>query len=208
MALFLKILKKLLFPITLLTVLSIICLFVILEAFYLSFSSQNPFSSFYLAIVFPVTMVVWGLYIMDRLLLKKINYKTLVYCELGIAFLLSLVFYYQNSKTIIRFDTQKSYVLVLFDADNSSKEVFKRTGIFNKELTIKDTNIVHVKANLQFKKNLKIETPTFWKRTTTDFSTIMYDGKEVGCTFVTNSELPKSYLINQEAYIDSLLHLR
>lgn len=199
--------KKVFFPVTLLTVASILCLIVLVEAIYKNFFAPDLFSGIYLSIAAPITMAVWFFYLIDRVLLRKFSYKIIVFSEIGIALLLLLMFSYQNSKTTIRFDTNNSFVLVLFDNPNASSAPFERKGIFDKELFIRDTNIIHIHPNLAFKKGLKIETPKDWAQTTTDQSSVLIDGKKTSYLFVTNSELPKSYLMNNQKYIDSLLQI-
>ncbi len=204
---FLKILKKIFLPITILTVLSVLCFIALAEAFYMNYASPNLFSGMYLSIVIPITLVIWVLYFIDRILLNKISYKVIILSEIGLALLLFLILSYQNSKTTIRFETNKSYVLVIFDSDKTSSITFQKKGLFNKELIIKDTNLIYLNSSYEYKNELKIETPKNWIRTTTDQNTFTKDGKNVGYIFVTNSELPKSYLINNEKYIDSLLQV-
>jgi len=204
---FLKIFKKIFLPITLLTVLSLLCLIVLAEALYMNYASPNLFSGMYLSIVIPITLVIWVLYFIDRILLNKISYKVIILSEIGLSLLLFLIFSYQNSKTTIRFETNKSYVLVIFDSDKTSSITFQKKGLFNKEVVIKDTNLIYLNSSYEYKNELKIETPKNWIRTTTDQNNFTKDGKNVGYIFVTNSELPKSYLINNEKYIDSLLQV-
>lgn len=204
---FLKTLKKLVFPITLFSILSILSVVMLTEALYLNYTSPNLFSGFYISIVAPFAIGIWILYIFERILLRKIAYKIILLSEIGIAFLLFIIFSYQNSKTSFRIETNKPYILVLFDAPKSSSISFEKKGLFSKELVIKDTNIVHLNPFYEFKNDLKIETPEHWKQTTTDKSSTTIQGKKVGYLFLINSELPKSYIINNEKYIDSLLHI-
>ena len=201
------ILKKVFFPVTLLTVASILCFIVLVEAIYKNFFAPDLFSGIYLSIAAPITIAVWFFYLIDRVLLRKFSYKIIAFSEIGMALLLLLMFSYQNSKTTIRFDTNNSFVLVLFDNPNASSAPFERKGIFDKELFIRDTNIIHIHPNLAFKKGLKIEIPKDWAQTTTDESSVLIDGKKANYLFVTNSELPKSYLMNNQKYIDSLLQI-
>lgn len=207
MVTFLKMLKKFIFPITLLSILSILSVVILTEALYLNFTSPNLFSGFYISIVTPIAIGIWILFILERVLLRKIAYKIIILSEIGIAFLLFIIFSYQNSKTSIRIETNKPFVLVLFDAPKSSSISFEKKGLFSKELVIKDTNLIHLNPSFEFKNDLKIETPEDWKQTTTDKSSTTIQGKKVGYLFIINSELPKSYLINSEKYIDSLLHI-
>ncbi|MDP5091951.1 MAG: hypothetical protein NWQ17_01490 [Polaribacter sp.] len=199
--------KKLFFPITILTLLSLVCGFVLLESMYLHIATPTFFSSMYLSVAIPITLVVWVLYAFERWLLKKTTYKKILFIELGITAFLIVYYSYQNASTSIQFDTNKSFVLVLFDGKDAATYSFERSGVFNKKRIIKDTNIIHLHPSFELKKDLKIVTPKNWKRTTTDKSSLSLKGKEVAYLFVTNSELPKSYIINSEKYIDSLLQV-
>jgi len=74
-------LKKLIFPITLMSIVALAGIILSLQALYISFTHDHT-AAIYAAVIVPLTMLALLFYAVDRFLIKKIPYWKLVVLEL------------------------------------------------------------------------------------------------------------------------------
>jgi hypothetical protein len=75
-----KILKSLVYPVTLLTLIAIYAIYVSIQALIISFTHDHT-AAIYAAVVIPITLMILLLYVLDRILIKKIPYFKLLIGE-------------------------------------------------------------------------------------------------------------------------------
>lgn len=80
---FLKILKSWVYPVTLLTLISIYAIYVTFQSLIIAFT-QDHTAAIYAAVVIPITILILLLYVLDRVLIKKIAYFKLLIGEIMI----------------------------------------------------------------------------------------------------------------------------
>ena len=80
---FLKILKSWVYPITLLTLISIYAIYVTVQSLIIAFTHDHT-AAIYAAVVIPITILILLLYVLDRVLIKKIAYFKLLIGEIVI----------------------------------------------------------------------------------------------------------------------------
>lgn len=80
---FLKILKGWVYPVTLLTLISIYAIYVTFQSLIIAFT-QDHTAAIYAAVVIPITILILLLYVLDRVLIKKIAYFKLLIGEIMI----------------------------------------------------------------------------------------------------------------------------
>ena len=80
---FLKILKSLVYPITLLTLISLYAIYVSIQSLIIAYTHDHT-TAIYAAVVIPITLIILLFYALDRVLIKKIPYFKLVIGEIVI----------------------------------------------------------------------------------------------------------------------------
>lgn len=198
-----KTLKNLVYPVTLLTVILIICILLSIQAIYIAYTNNHT-AAIYAAILIPITVFLLFLYAIDRFLVKRMPYLTLLTIELVAGLFIYLLFSYQNSYTDINFDTDKDYILVIFDANENSISQFNKKGIFGKELNIKNTNIIHLDSSLFLRKDLRINPPKDWKTGYHPISKNELKGDSIKYFYYSKEIHTHYYRRESKVYIDSL----
>lgn len=203
---FKEILKNLVFPITFLTIITFLSLIISIHALYVGFTNDHT-AAIYAAITIPITVLLILLYVIDRLLIKKVPYYKLTLGEITIGVVVFIVFSYQDSYTEINFFTTQDYILVIFDSKENSLSKFNRKGLFGKELNVYNTNKIHLDSTMSLRKDLRINLPKEWKGSYYKRGKYDLDGDSIEYIF-SFKETPKTNYIRQsETYIDSLLNL-
>lgn len=202
---FIKILKRLIFPITLLTIITLLSIIFAINYLHAALTN-NAEAALYAAVTIPVTLFLMLLYVLDRLLIKKISYAKLMLSEVGIAILLFFIFVYHNRSTDINFITNQDYVLVLFDSEDNSQLKFNKKPIFGKELNIYDTNIIHLNPSISLRKNLRINTPKQWERYTQYKGSCKINEDSIEYIFISRKTLNSYKIKDCQTFIDSLLN--
>lgn len=141
-------------PVIVLAVLSIIWSLVILV-------TSPPSAGLIVVLAFGITMGIFFLYVLDRILVRKIAFKTLVSGELFLGILLAFYIYYEQSTIDINIKTNEDYIVILFDSKENLLKDFPRKGVFGKELNLNE-HIVHVDSSLYGKENLRINEREEW----------------------------------------------
>lgn len=144
-----------------------------------------------------ITQIIVVLYLVDRILVRKLTYKQVLFGELVFGIIIALYFSYQESTIDINIQTNKDYVLVLFDSKDNLLSDFEMNGLFGKELNVYE-NIIHVDSTLYRKKDLIINEPEIWGGFRQDEGTVELNGQLVNYTLRTND--------NPDLTIDSLLN--
>lgn len=204
---FKKVLKNLVFPVTLLTVVTLLSLFVTIQALYISFTNDHT-AAIYAAIAIPVTLILIFLYIIDRMLIRKVSYYKLMLGEIAVGIFIFLLFSYQNSSTDINFHTNQDYILVIFDSKENSPEKFSKKGLFGKELNVYNTNKMHLDKAMSLRKNLRINEPRDWNGSYYKRGKYYFKGDSIEYIYsmkVFKETSNRNFLRQSDVYIDSLL---
>ncbi len=202
---FRKSLKSLVFPVTLLTIITVISIIVSINALFIAFTNDSP-SAIYAAVAIPVTLIIIFLYIMERIIIKKVRYSRLITAEIIIGLFVFFIVSFQGSTTDINFHTNKDYFLVIFDARENSISRFSRKGIFGRELNIYDRNIIHLDSTMSLRKDIRINGPDSWARSFTSTRGIFEErGRSIEYIFTTRNLPAPGNKKNKAAYLDSLL---
>lgn len=204
---FKKVLKNLVFPVTLLTVITLLSLFVTIQALYISFTNDHT-AAIYAAIAIPVTLILIFLYIIDRVLIRKVSYYKLMLGEIAVGIFIFLLFSYQNSPTDINFYTNQDYILVIFDSKENSPIKFSKKGLFGKELNVYNTNKIHLDRAMSLKKDLRINEPNDWNGSYYKRGKYYFKGDSIEYIYsmkVFKEISNRNFVRQSDVYIDSLL---
>ena len=205
---FLKTLKNLVYPVTLLTGITFLSFVVSIEAIYIGFTHESP-AIIYAVFAVPITIFIMGLYAVDRILVKKMAYYKLLISELVVVVVVALVGYfvhsYNSGYTDVRFLNSKDYILVIFDADENSLDRFSKTGIFGKELLVRDSNVAHLGKSLASKQDLRIVPPDSWMGTYIDEGKFAVQADTIHYTYMFRTNSENDFLRTSRVYIDSLI---
>lgn len=204
---FKKALKNLVFPVTLLTVITFLSILTTIQALYISFTNDHT-AAIYAAIAIPVTLILIFLYIIDRVLIRKVSYYKLMLGEIAIGIFIFLLFSYQNSPTDINFYTNQDYILVIFDSKESSPEEFSKKGLFGKELNVYNTNKIHLDRAMSLKKGLRINEPNDWNGSYYKRGKYYFKGDSIEYIYsmkVFKEISNRNFVRQSDVYIDSLL---
>ena len=200
---FKTLLKSLVFPITLLTIITFLSIIISIHALYVAFTIDP----IYAVMVIPITIVLIILYILDRFLIKRVAYYKLIIGETIIGIFVFLLFSYQESYTDINFNTNQDYILVIFDAKEKSISNFNRKGIFGKELNV-DTNKIHLDRTMAVRKNLRINDPAAWKGSYYKRGKYDFKGDSIDYIFsLKQKSVGPNFIRQTDRYIDSLLQI-
>lgn len=202
---FIRILKSIIFPVTLFTLVTTISVIIAINAIYIMYTNDGE-SAIYAAVMIPITLLSICLYIIDRLLIKKISYIKLMLGEAVFIALAFLIFLYKNSTIDVNFYTNEDYVLVLFDSKENSLSKFTKKRIFGKELNVYNTNIIHLNSDMSLRKDLKINSPKQWERFTQNRSVYDKEGDTIKYIFSTRKIINTTYGIDNQNFIDSLVN--
>ncbi len=216
---FKKILKGLFFPVTLLTIITILSIIITIQAIYIAFTNDHT-AAIYAAITIPITVFLIFLYIIDRVLIKRVAYYKMMLAEIAVAIFIFLVFSYQNSSTDINFytnqdsstdinfHTNQDYILVIFDSNENSLEKFNKKWLFGRELNVYGTNTLHLDRSMSKRKDLRIIEPKEWMGSYYDRGKYYFEGDSIEYIYSMKEfrEIPNTNFLRQsEVYIDSLL---
>lgn len=203
---FKKILKNLFFPVTLLTLITLLSLILSIQALYLALTYEN--AALYAAVIIPITVFVIFLYIIERIFFKSVPYYKLMLGEIAIALVVFLLFSYQDSYTDVNFYTDEDYILVIFDSKENSIEKFTKKGLFGKELNVYDTNKLHLDRSMALRKDLRIIEPEECIGSYYNRGKYYFQGDSIEYIYSMKllMGIPNTNFLRQsEVYIDSLL---
>lgn len=202
----LKTLKSWFYPVTPLTVVAPSSIVVAIYAIYLGFTLESP-AIIYPIIVVPITTLIIGLYVLDRILLKKLfPYYILIIAELVLLAGGYLQISYVNSTTDIHITTDEDYIFVLYDAHENSMDRFRKKGLFSKELLI-NGNIIHLDSSLLHSDDIRVFPPDSWMGSYEERGAYFYKGDTIPYLYKLRSRQANEYARTQQTYIDSLLTL-
>lgn len=85
-------LKHLVFPVTLMTLVTLLGIILSIQAIYVAFTNDHT-AAIYAAVIIPLTVIVIILYAIDRFLIKRIDYFKLLLGEIAVLGLLYLFFF-------------------------------------------------------------------------------------------------------------------
>lgn len=207
MAKYIRILKRMIFPITILTILTVISIITTINAIYIALTNEDN-AAIYVAVIIPITLLIIFLYIIDRLLIKKVSYVKLILGELIIGISVFFIFLYQNRTTDINFFTNQDYILLVFNSKEHSLSKFTKKKIFGKELNVYNTNIVYLDRNMALRKDLRVNTPKQWESFTQYRSKFKTEGDSIEYIFMSKNTSNIDYQLNSQFYVDSLLNSR
>ncbi|MEL4454861.1 hypothetical protein [Lutimonas vermicola] len=200
---FKTVLKNLVYPITLLTIITFLGILISLHSLYVAVTIDP----LYAVIVIPITIFLIVLYILDRLLIKRVAYSTLMLGELILGIGVFLLFSYQESYTDVNFNTDQDYILVIFDAKENSIATFNRKGLFGKELKV-DTNTIHLDRTMAARKNLRINDPAAWKGSYYKRGKYEFKGDSIEYIFSLHQKrIGPDFIRETDRFVDSLLEV-
>ena len=198
--------KKLLFPITVASILLLISVVYSAIAIYIALSSTAE-AAIYAAIAIPISLLLVVVFLIDRMLLRRFSYVKVLLAETIFFSMFVLFFLYQNRSVQYRFQTGQDAVLVLYDADENPSKPMKKTGLFSREMVI-DKNILHLKPAMVHEERLRMRWPENWTRFSVDQGILLINGDSVPYLFSTQNLLGNRYYQKPEAYIDSIFQIR
>ena len=202
----LKTLKSWLCPVTPLTIVTPLSIVIAIYAIYLGFTLESP-AIIYPIIIVPSTALIVGLYVLDRILIKKLfSYYVLIIAELVLIAGAYLQIIYANGTTDIHIKTDEDYILVLYNAHENSLDSFKKKGFFSKELLI-NGNIIYLDSSLRYRDDIRILPPDSWMSVHEDRGNYFYKGDTIPYIYKLRSRQANEYARTQQTYIDSLLSL-
>ncbi|MFI0431037.1 hypothetical protein [Mariniflexile sp. HMF6888] len=202
----LKTLKSWFYPVTPLTVVTPFSVVIAIYSIYLGFTLESP-AIIYPIIVVPITAFIVGLYVLDRILIKKLfSYYILIIAELVLLAGGYLQINYANNTTHIHITTDEDYIFVLFDAHENSMDRFKKKGFFSKELLI-NGNIIHLDSSLRYRYDIRVFPPDSWMNSYEERGNYFYEGDTIPYIYKLRSRQANEYARTQQTYIDSLLTL-
>ncbi|WP_439185657.1 hypothetical protein [Carboxylicivirga taeanensis] len=202
----LQTIKSWFYPVTPLTVVTPFSIVIAIYAIYLGFTLESP-AIIYPIIIVPITALIVGLYVLDRILIKKLfSYYILIIAELVLLAGLYLQINYANNTTDIHITTDQDYIFVLYDAHENSMDRFKKKGFFSKELLI-NGNIIHLDSSLRYRDDIRVFPPDSWMGSYEEHGNYFYKGDTIPYIYKLRSRQENEYARTQQTYIDSLLTL-
>lgn len=153
--------RSLVLPVTPLVVLAAISLILFIWAFIVIFTTSEP-TAFLAAFTVAFSLVIFVLYIIDRIIVQKVNYKIMFFGELLFLLFITFSFWFSISMIDLNISTDKDYIVVLFDSKENRYSDFERKGLFGKELYVND-HIIHVDSSLAKTTKFRILVPDDWK---------------------------------------------
>jgi hypothetical protein len=196
-------LKNLVLPVTPLTVITAISLVATIWASIVF--TGNHSAALYAAVTSQITVFLILLYVIDRLIIRRLAYYKILLGEVLAVIFFFLFYSFQDSTININFHTDKDFILVIFDSKENPVSDFRRSGFWGRELNVYNQNIVHVDSLLSTRKDLRINQPEQWRGFSQNGGRFEINGHSVKYVFSSNNK-PGTYSYkNPGAYIDSLL---
>ncbi|MFH4967194.1 hypothetical protein V8G61_03225 [Gaetbulibacter sp. M240] len=197
------ILKRIFFPITLLTIITVASVYIAGNALYIWITHGGE-SAIYPAITIPIMVFFICLYVFDRWLIKRVAYVKIMVGEgliiVGVLFL----FVFQNKTIDVRFETNEDYVVVIFDAQENSLSRFSDKGVFGKEL-IHKSNVLHLDATMGDRKDLRILGPENWSGFVQNQGVFKSGSDSVPYLIIMKHHLDTRSWKPNQVFIDSLI---
>jgi len=205
-ATFRNFLKSIVWPVTPLTLITVIAL-VIAAWEWIIYFVDKPSEALVVAVTTALTVVTLTLYLVDRLFIRILSYRKLVLGEVLVGIMAFLFISFQNRTLDINFQTDKDFIVILFDSNEKSLSDFQRRGIFSKELKVYNTHIVHLDSSLASINNLRIMEPAQWDAFSRHKGRIEIDGQSIQYILSSDNRTNPYLHRNPQPYIDSLLNL-
>jgi len=201
--------RKLLFPITPLLLLAYGLGILALVTLFKSFTSPSGYG-IYPAVFLALWLMVLLLLALERKVLMRLPYLTVFGGELLILLFGYLGFSFWNRVTEIRFDTPQDYILVIFDARDTSDIAVKREGSFFYRVVWSKASVIHITPEMGRQNNLRITPPPDWGSMQYFEGKVLSNGDSVGYILGVQEIMnPKDPALNfrrsSAAYRDSLL---
>ncbi|GET22145.1 hypothetical protein [Prolixibacter denitrificans] len=199
-------LKRLVWPITPMTLITVVALVITAWAWIIYFIDK-PSEALVVAVTTALTVFTLTLYVVDRSLIRILSYRKLTLGEIVVGIVAFLFISFQNRTLDINFHTDKNFIVVLFDSKEKSLSDFQRSGIFSKELDVYNTHVVHLDSSLASIPNLRINEPAQWNAFSQQEGRIVIDGQSVQYILSSDNRTNPYLHRNPQPYIDSLLNL-
>ena len=201
---FKTILKRLFFPITFLTLLTIASVIIAMNAV-VNWLQYGGESAIYPAITLPIMVFFIALYVCDRWLVNKITYVKIMIGE-GLIFVgVLFLFLFYNKTVDVQFETNSDYVVVLFDAKENTLSLFSDKGIFGKELIVKDKPILHLDAAMNLRHDLRVLSPKSWSGSIHNHGVYKPESDSVPYIFIMKHKLDTGNWKRNQTFIDSII---
>ncbi|GAA4292998.1 hypothetical protein [Aestuariibaculum suncheonense] len=200
----LKTLKSWVYPVTPLTIITITSIVIAIQSIYIGLTHESPMI-LYPIIAVPVTGFIIGLYVLDRFVIKSTPYYIIFAIELLLFAGGYIGFKYMNATTDINISTDNDYIVVFYDAKETSMHHFHNHGLFDKTLHI-NNNIVHLDPSLCHRNDIRILPPESWMGSYQHQGNWFHQGDSIPYLFLLKNNAPNAYERTQQKAIDSLLH--
>jgi hypothetical protein len=202
---------RFLVPITPLWLVTLVLMLIGGHSLFQSFTEQ-PEYAIYPAVFLVLFGVAVMLYFIERRLLQHFAYLKIVLTEVLLGVTLYLGISYNNATTQIHFNTDRDYILVLFDRPDSLAMEFESNGLFSKILTVNQGNVAHLNTALAKSSDLQIIEPAHWEGVyyqSGTFTRLGIDLNYIYCFNEKRNPIPANdnYLKTLPKYVDSLIDL-
>jgi len=189
-------LRKLIFPVSPLTILTALGVVITLIAL-IRVSVSSYSSAMLAAISASLTFTLLILYALDRLLIQHVAYRYLVVGEIILGVLLFFLMTLQDRTTELHvhtdelhIQTDQDFMLIVFDSKDNTLDDFKRSGLWSQELHIGHQTIIHLDSSLATNPRLRIKEPDHWMGYSEESGTIELHGRRVKYLFRSRAKTP------------------
>jgi len=166
------------------------CVLFIIYAEIATSKIHHPAKSLFFALTFAITFILLIFYIVDRLIVKHVNPRILVFVESVFLILFGLYYFFPENTIDINVSTSKDYILVLYDSENHLLEDFTSKRLVGKTLKVNE-NIIHVDSTLHHKSNVVIKEPEEWNGFSESEGIIELQGKPIHYTLRAKPNHPR-----------------
>lgn len=160
---FIKLIKTLVFPLT--PVVLLFCLTILVTLYTLIITCFiNPEFALVSAVIVAISIPVLILYILDRIIVKRIPYNFIIVGEFFLGLVFVLMYFHQNNTNEIKIKTANTYVLIIADSKANAINDFSqfdRIGLFKRRLEVSNQTI-YIDSTFYKEKTLKIAYPDDW----------------------------------------------
>ena len=205
-----KFLRKLVFPVTPLTVLTGLAV-VITTIALIRVSSESYSSAMLAAISANLTFGILIFYVLDRMLVQRVAYRYLALGEMIFGVLLFFLVTFENRTTELQVHPNEwpvhpdqDYMLIVFDSKENTLDDFKRSGLWSQERHIGYQTIIHLDSALATNPRLRIKEPDHWMGYSEEEGRIQLDGHSVKYLFRSRAKTPGEQALLPP--LDSLLN--
>lgn len=110
-----------------------------------------------------ILLLLFGVaYIVDRYLVKKLKYRTVLIFEFIAIPLLVIAHQYTSRETIVQVDTEKRFIPVLYFEKGLHKEQIPRSALFDRKIVMVCDSLLHLDIGLLDDDSYGLAVPHSW----------------------------------------------